>query len=72
MNKIIIEEAEANAFATALLMPAELVESELEAMWSDHNNLEGLVEALATRFQVTEVRMMARLTQLGLLQHKAV
>ncbi len=72
MNKVSIEEAEANAFATALLMPAELVERELAAMWSDHNSLEGLVEAMATRFQVTEARMMARLITLNLLTHRTL
>ena len=52
------QEVEANQFAAALLMPAELVKQE----WTKYRSIEGM----ARRFQVSQQAMGIRIVQLGL------
>ena len=62
------QEQEANAFATALLMPLVLVRQELskvEALAAqEHWGFEEVVAEMASRFQVSEARMAMRLKDL--------
>lgn len=62
------QEQEANAFATALLMPLGLVKEELtkvEALAAQkHWGVEEVVYEMAQRFQVSEARMAMRLKDL--------
>lgn len=61
------QEVEANKFAAALLMPAELVRSEVEKHGLDLDD-EDDVGALAKRFNVSTAAMSFRLGNLGLLR----
>lgn len=62
------QEQEANAFATALLMPLPLVKEEMakvEALAAQkHWGVEEVVYEMAQRFQVSEARMAMRLKDL--------
>jgi Zn-dependent peptidase ImmA (M78 family) len=59
------EEREANRFASALLMPGELIEREAQSLdLSDEND----IAHLARLFLVSDQAMSIRLQQLGLLQ----
>lgn len=65
------EEVEANAFAAALLMPADLVRAEIEQLLREPEaartkTLEKVVKQLARRFRVSEQAMHFRLLGLGL------
>jgi Zn-dependent peptidase ImmA (M78 family) len=61
------QEVEANKFAAALLMPADLVRSEVEKHGLDLDD-ENDVGALAKRFNVSTAAMSFRLGNLGLLR----
>lgn len=63
------QNAEANRFAIALLMPAELVETEFDRLNAADKNMRGttLVKAMARKFIVSETMMTARLVELGLM-----
>ena len=60
------KEIEANHFAACLLMPAPLVEREVEQLRSPHL-VDTQVTALAEKFRVSEQAMTIRLTALGFL-----
>jgi Zn-dependent peptidase ImmA (M78 family) len=59
------EEMEANRFAAALLMPADLVVA--AARSSRASGVDALVDALATKFKVSPEAMSYRLVNLGIL-----
>lgn len=63
------EEREANAFAAELLMPRNLVRSELDQIVAKlpERSLEEVVADLARRFRVSNEAMTYRLTNLGML-----
>ena len=61
-----LREVEANQFAAALLMPADLLEQEL-ARTSFDLATEQALDELATRFEVSRTAMTYRIAQLGLL-----
>ena len=58
------QEAEANAFAFALLMPADLVREDVRRMGGVDLCDDTKVKALAKRYQVTTTMMAVRLGQL--------
>lgn len=61
------EEIEANAFAASLLMPADLVRSELQRLPADvRQDPDRSAAALAARFEVSDSAMGFRLINLGL------
>jgi Zn-dependent peptidase ImmA (M78 family) len=64
------KEKEANAFASALLMPDELIKREIEKIKGDVNltNDEELVSYLAKKFDVSDVAMTRRLVALNYLK----
>lgn len=59
---------EADAFATALLMPAKWVRADVDAILARGGLDEGDIDALAKRYQVSPVRMTMRLVELGYLE----
>jgi Zn-dependent peptidase ImmA (M78 family) len=61
-----LREIEANQFAAALLMPADLLKQELEHAGLDLATEEGL-DQLAAQFGVSRTAMTYRIAQLGLL-----
>lgn len=62
------EEVQANAFAAELLMPRDLMQSEIDAVLSKGSVTPRIVVAeLAKRFEVSAEAMSYRLTNLGLL-----
>lgn len=62
-------EVEANAFAAVLLMPTELVRTELRRLWEQSRvrSTDGIVAQLASNFEVSEQAMRFRLVNLGLM-----
>lgn len=65
-----IEEVEANAFAAALLMPAEMLTLDFYEVLSKDSEQSPvkLVASLAAKYQVSEIAMEFRLKNIGLLQ----
>lgn len=62
------EEAEANSFALALLMPEDMFIREIkESKKYKLQTVDSLVSVLAKKFQVSESAVKARLYNLGLL-----
>jgi Zn-dependent peptidase ImmA (M78 family) len=63
------EEREANAFAAALLMPAELLQRHLRELVARNVSQTRIVTDLARHFDVSEEAMHYRLLNLGMLSH---
>lgn len=64
------EETQANAFAASLLMPREMILSELKSRGSSEaDDADALVGELAERFEVSRQAMEYRLVNLGLRGH---
>jgi Zn-dependent peptidase ImmA (M78 family) len=63
-----LEELEANLFAAELLMPASLLESDLERIDVVDLEDEAIVAKLATRYKVSTQAMTFRLANLGYLE----
>ena len=61
-----VKEIEANQFAAALLMPADLINKEMAALGGGAL-LDWHVSQLASTFEVSEQAMTIRLTKLGFL-----
>ena len=61
-----VMEQEANAFASAILMPTELVRKEVDKIQIDLGN-EQAIEQLAKIFDVSTTAMSVRIAQLGLI-----
>ncbi len=66
---VLQREKEANAFAAALLMPEGMIKSEIESALNGESveNDEELIGLLSKRFDVSEISMTYRLSNLGLL-----
>jgi Zn-dependent peptidase ImmA (M78 family) len=60
------EEVEANAFAASILMPRDLVMSELEAMEDSDLLDDETIRSLARRFRVSDQAITIRLNTLGI------
>lgn len=68
-NPTIPEERDANAFAAALLMPEQAVQSQAKPLVEQGTTRSSLVNALAGTFQVSEEAMGYRLLNLGFLSY---
>ena len=61
------EEAQANAFALELLVPKQMLLEYLEKYRSLYPDNKKLITKLSDKFQVTEIAMISRLINLGIL-----
>ena len=63
------KEREANAFAAALLMPTNILKKEIDNIFEDDHELtdEEAVKTLSNRFEVSQMAMSFRLSNLGIL-----
>lgn len=61
------EEAEANRFAIALLMPAHFVHTEADKLLAQDPDMhhDDIVGRMARKFQVSETMMTMRMVELG-------
>jgi Zn-dependent peptidase ImmA (M78 family) len=58
-----LRELEANAFATALLMPEELIDAEIKSL--GEQPVKDMITSLAQKFEVSTVAMTYKLSNLG-------
>jgi Zn-dependent peptidase ImmA (M78 family) len=65
----LVKEREANTFAAALLMPKQLLETQIEIYYKEQNRDIDLIEYLAKLFNVSTHAMSIRLTKIGFLDY---